>query len=72
LAIQRQTNQGNDHRITWIVDTNNGQFNYRSNITTTKDPSGLLLFGAIEIYDSLGKEIIWSNNQMVVTRKAAF
>lgn len=72
LAIQRQTSQGNDHRISWIVDTNNGQFNYRSNITTTKDPSGLLLFGAIEIYDSLGKEIIWSNNQMVVTRKAAF
>lgn len=72
LAINNQSIKGNDHRITWIVDTNNGQFNYRSNITTTLNSAGVLIYGAIEIYDSLGKEIIWSNNQAIVTRKAAF
>ena len=72
LAINRQKDLGNQHRITWIVDTNNGLFSYRSNITTTRNPEGILIHGAIEIYDSLGKETIWSNNQAIVTRKAAF
>jgi hypothetical protein len=72
FAIRNQKELGNDHRITWIVDTNNGLFSYRSNITTTRDSQDNLIFGAIEIYDSLGKETIWSNNQAIVTRKAAF
>lgn len=72
LAINRQKELGNQHRITWIVDTNNGLFSYRSNITTTRNHEGILIHGAIEIYDSLGKETIWSNNQAIVTRKAAF
>lgn len=72
LAIQRHNTLGNDHRITWIVDTNNGGFSYRSNITTTRNSAGHLLHGAIQIYDSLGQETIWSNNKSIVTRKAEF
>ena len=72
LAIQRNNELGNSHRITWVVDTNNGGFSYRSNITTTRDSAGNLIHGAIEIYDGLGKAIVWSNNKHIVTRKAEF
>jgi len=72
LAIKSAQDSNNDHRITWIVDTTNGGFRYRSNITTTRDSQNTLIHGAIEIYDSLGKETIWSNNQAIITRKAAF
>lgn len=71
LAIKRAQEAGEDHRITWVVDTTNGGFEYRSNIaTTTKE--GILISGSIEIYDDLGKEIIWSTNQSYITRKAEF
>ena len=72
LAIQRARQKNQDLRITWIVDTRNGQFNYRTNIHTLYDDSGTLLSGTIEAYDSLGQETIWSTNQSLITRKAAF
>jgi hypothetical protein len=72
LAIQRCASIGHDHRITWIVDTNDGGFVYRTNITTTYDSDGKIYFGSIEIYDSLGAENIWSHNKVLTKRKAAF
>ena len=71
-AIQRARDKNLDHRITWIVDTRNGQFNYRTNITTTVDSDGELIRGDIQIYDSLGDETIWSTNKSMITRKARF
>lgn len=72
MAIERYKSEGKDHRITWIVDTNNGDFKYRSNISTVLDSSGNLIDGTIEIYDSLGRAVVWSKNKMYTTRKAAF
>jgi hypothetical protein len=71
-AIQRARDKNQDHRITWIVDTRNGQFNYRTNITTTVGSDGELIRGEIEIYDSLGQETIWSTNKSMITKKAKF
>ncbi len=72
LAIAHEKELGNDHRITWIVDSNNGTFKYRTNILTNRDSNGELIFGVIEIYDSLGKAVVWSNNNSILTRKAEF
>lgn len=72
LAIARCAEQAIDHRITWIVDTNDGGFIYRTNITTTRDSNGNIFAGSIEIYDSLGTETIWSHNKALTKRKAAF
>ena len=62
----------NDLRFTWIVDTRNGQFTYRTNIKTCTDKDNNLLDGQIEIYDSLGTEMIWNSNKSLLSRKAAF
>lgn len=71
LEINRARERGEDHRITWVVDTRQGAFVYRCNITTTfKD--GEMIFGAIEIYDDLGKETIWSTNKSFITKEAEF
>lgn len=72
LAIQRARTKDMDLRITWIVDTRNGQFDYKTNIHTMYDSNGQLVDGKIELYDSLGQEIIWSTNQSLLTRKAKF
>ena len=72
LAIARCASIGHDNRITWIVDTNDGGFIYRTNITTTRDSDGKLYHGSIEIYDSLGAENIWSHDKALTKRKAAF
>lgn len=71
-AIQRDRDKNLDTRITWIVDTRNGSFNYRTNIHTTIDSNGDLIRGHIEMYDSLGQEVVWSTNKSMVTRKAKF
>jgi hypothetical protein len=71
LAINKARNENQDHRITWIVDTRNGGFAYRSNITTTfKD--GQMIYGTIEIYDDFGKKVVWSTNKSFITRQAEF
>lgn len=72
LSIQRAREKGQDLRITWIVDTRNGHFNYRSNISTNRDSDGNLISGHVEYYDSLGTETIWNSNQSLLTRKAKF
>lgn len=72
MAIAKYKSLGKDHRITWVVDTSNGDFKYRSNITTVLDSDGSLLDGTIEIYDSLGRAVVWSKNKMYTTRKAQF
>jgi hypothetical protein len=72
MAIDRAKKLGEDHRMSWIVDTTNGGFTYRSYISTTKNLASELIAGHIEIYDSLGREIVWSHNQALVTRKAEF
>lgn len=71
LAINRSREQNEDRRITWIVDTRNGSFNYRCNITTSAI-DGEMNYGMIEIYDDLGKEVIWSTNKSFITREAEF
>lgn len=71
LEINRARKLGEDHRITWIVDTRQGAFVYKCNITTTfKD--GVMTYGIIEIYDDLGKEIVWSTNKAYITKEAEF
>lgn len=72
MAIDRAKKLGEDHRMSWIVDTTNGGFTYRAYISTTKNLASELIAGHIEIYDSLGREILWSHNQALVTRKAEF
>jgi len=72
MAILRAKANGFDHRITWIIDTNDGQFRYRTNIMTMRDPSGKMTDGTIEIYDSLGTDKVWSHNKNMLRRKAAF
>jgi len=71
LSINKSREQNEDRRITWIVDTRNGSFNYRCNITTNAI-DGEMDYGKIEIYDDLGKEVIWSTNKSFVTREAEF
>ena len=71
-AIQRAATKHQDLRITWIVDTSNGQFTYRTSIHTTADASGNMLEGRIDLYDSLGTETIWSLNPALITTKAKF
>jgi hypothetical protein len=72
MAIERSRKLGEDQRITWILDTSNGGFITRTSISTTRDSNLELIAGQIEIYDSLGKETIWSHNQLLVTGKAQF
>ena len=72
LQIQRARQRNQDHRITWIVDTSHGQFNYKTAIHSTTDDSGTLLHGTIELYDSLGSELVWSTNPLLITREAKF
>lgn len=72
LQILKARQKDQDLRITWVVDTRNGQFNYRSNVSTHYDSDGTLLNGHIEYYDSLGTDIIWSTNKSILTRKAKF
>lgn len=71
LAIKDSLLKGEDHRITWIIDTRNGSFSYRMNITTTFK-NGIQTYGIIESYDEYGKEIIWSHNKLFVSQKAEF
>ena len=72
LAIQRAAKHNEDHRITWILDTTNGGFTTRTCIITTRNSTLDLIAGQIEIYDSLGKETIWSHNKLLITAKAQF
>lgn len=72
LDIERNAKLGNNHRITWIVDTTNGGFVYRTYISTTRDSTGNLLEGIIQIYDSLGQETVWATNKALQSRKAEF
>lgn len=71
LAINKARNEHQDHRITWIVDTRNGGFTYRCNITTTSQDDKMT-YGTIEIYDDFGKEVVWSTNKAFITREAEF
>lgn len=71
LSINKAREKDEDHRITWIVDTRNGGFDYRCNITTTAT-DGEMTYGTIEIYDDFGKEIVWSTNKAFITREAEF
>ena len=72
MAIERALKRNEDHRISWILDTSNGGFTTRTCISTTRNSSLDLIDGQIEIYDSLGKETIWSHNKLLVTGKAQF
>lgn len=72
LQVNKARERNQDHRITWIVDTSNGQFVYRTSIHTTSDDSGQMLHGTIDLYDSLGMETVWSLNPALITTKAKF
>ncbi len=72
MAIERARKNGEDHRLSWILDTSNGGFINRTCILTTRNSNLDLIFGQIEIYDSLGTETVWSLNRALVTRSAEF
>lgn len=72
LNIQRDKSKGLDTRITWVVDTRNGQFNYKSNIRTTVDSNGLLTYSSIENYTDYGTTVLWSTVSHEITQKAKF
>jgi hypothetical protein len=72
LQIQKARQRNEDQRITWIVDTSNGQFEYRTSIRTTASDTGELIQGSIDMYDSLGTETVWSSNPLLITQKAKF
>jgi hypothetical protein len=72
LQIQKARQRDEDQRITWIVDTSNGQFEYRTSIRTTATDTGELIQGSIDMYDSLGTETLWSTNPILITQKAKF
>ena len=72
LQIQKARQRNEDQRITWIVDTSNGQFQYRTSIRTTASDTGELIQGSIDMYDSLGTETVWSTNPLLITQKAKF
>lgn len=72
LQIQKARQRNEDQRITWIVDTSNGQFEYRTSIRTTSSDTGELIQGSIDMYDSLGTETVWSTNPLLITQKAKF
>jgi hypothetical protein len=72
LQIQKARQRNEDQRITWIVDTSNGQFEYRTSIRTTASDTGELIQGSIDMYDSLGTETVWSTNPLLITQKAKF
>ena len=72
LQIQRSRERNEDQRITWIVDTSNGQFEYRTSIRTTTSDIGKLIHGSIDMYDSFGTETVWSTNPVLITQKAKF
>lgn len=70
--IKQAMERGEQRRTTWVVDTSTGNFKYRSNITTSKDKHNNLVFAQIEIYDSLGTEILWTTTPYGPTKKAKF
>jgi hypothetical protein len=59
-----------DLRITWVVDTKEGQFDYRANIKTCTDFSGELIHGDIEYYTSFGTHVLWSSNPLFISQKS--
>lgn len=72
LEINRSTQQGLQHRITWLVDTTNGSFTYRSNITTIRNSNNTMISAAIEIYDQYGTFVIWNLDKRFISQKAEF
>ena len=72
LQVQRSRQRNEDHRLTWIVDTSDGQFEYRTCIRTTATDLGELIQGSIDMYDSFGTETVWSTNPVLITQKAKF
>lgn len=72
LQIKQARDKDLDLRITWVVDTRNGQFNYRSTIKTCRDADHQLMHGSITHFDSYGEETLWSTNKSLITRQAKF
>lgn len=72
LQIERQAKMNNVHRITWIVDTRNGGFKYRFNISTTYNDAGNLIDGIIERYDDHGTSVVWSTNSHLISKSSEF
>ena len=72
LAIERQAKMNNVHRITWIIDTRNGGFKYRFNITTTYNDAGNLIHGIMERYDDYGTSVAWSTNSQLISKPSEF
>jgi hypothetical protein len=72
LQVQQARQRNEDHRITWIVDTSHGKFEYRTAIHTTSSDTGELMYGTIDMYDQYGLETVWSNDPNKITKKAKF
>lgn len=72
LAIERHAKSNNDHRITWIIDTRNGGFKYKFNISTTYNDTGNLIDGIMERYDDYGTSVVWSTNSLLISKPSEF
>lgn len=61
MRIIRGRSQGEDHRITWIIDNSNAEFTYVGRIETVKYPDGKNSC-VIERYDGDDTLIIYDTN----------
>lgn len=70
-AILRSRSQGDDHRITWIVDNANSKFNYVGCVNTCHyfDGSEDVI---IERYNDYGAEVVWTNMPFYTPAKSKY
>jgi hypothetical protein len=70
LEIIRSHSQGDDTRVTWIVDNSNNKFTYVGLVKTTDYFDGKKSI-IIERYDSQGTQIIYSTDPAKTTRRSS-
>lgn len=66
IEIQRAAKQGKIIRITWIVDTSNGQYEYKGLIKTTPELTH------IESYSSYGTAVVYTSDPNYKTIKSRY
>lgn len=71
LDIIRARSQGDDTRITWIVDNSNNKFSYVGLIRTTDYFDGKKSI-IIERYDAHGTDVVYSTDPAKATAKSKF
>lgn len=70
LDIIRSRSQGDDTRVTWIVDNSNNKFSYVGLVRTTDYFDGKKSI-IIERYDDQGTRVIYSTDPARVTKRSS-